>query len=392
MFILTLCITCFSFIPIIFPKFLLSVVNDYQNPAYDAYEIGKFGPLVIIINIFLVILLLFFKYGNSSKTSKLLESISKYEISRKTTIVILVAIFIGYVYYSWDELFTEEYLLTDYYDVKEALEDVRLIFDNGHWNFFFLRHVLLKISIEIFGNIRILPFISSCTLLLFTYLFTREITKKRLSGVLSMIILLQSNLFLLFDTLSTYETFWITFYLVSIYVMLKKPRLSFILFIMSLLTKALSALFLPISLYLISQLPISGRAKLQSIVIYTLPFLIALFILQYFDIFVVSDYTYFNLRNFWTSISSFAIATRFDGLILSIFFPTILGLYLQSKGQNNYSTFLLFSISIMLITPWILHSTIGYTNQPYRLISLVVFFAISFGTLFRNKLLYSKNI
>lgn len=387
-FIFTLGISCFSFIPVMFPKLLLNLVNDYGMSS-DAYELGGNASL-IFINLFIVSLLLFFRYRKSSTLLTFLESLSKFDISKRTTVILLTIIFTIYIYFSWDELFSDESVLQDYYAVVQGIQNLQLIAPDGHWNFFFLRYVLLKISNDVLGNIHFLPFISSCALLFFTYLFTKEISKKRFTGIIAMIVLLQSNLFLLFDTIATYETFWITFYLISVYLILKQTHLSFIPYIMSISTKAISAIFLPISLFLISQSNISKKIKIQSILIYVIPFVIFIIIAQYFSILDFSAYTNTQERNFWTSVSSLAIATRFDGLVLSIFFPVLITLYFKSKKYKDYSTFLLFSISILLIVPWILQFFLSYTNQPYRLVVLIVFIAIAFGTLFSNESLRSK--
>lgn len=387
-FIFTLGISCFSFIPVIFPKLLLNLVSDYGISS-DAYEFGH-NTSLIFINLFLVSLLLLFRYRKSPILSNFLESLSKFDTSKKTTAIILIAIFAIYIYFTWDELFSDESVLEDYYAVIDGVRNLQLVTPDGHWNFFFFRYVLLKISNDILGNIRILPFISSCVLLFFTYLFTKEISKKRFTGIIAIAVLLQSNLFLLFDSIATYETFWITFYLISIYLILKSTRLSFISYIMSVSTKAVSVLFLPISLFLISQSNFSKKIKIQSIFIYVIPFIIIVIAAHFFHILDFSTYTNTKTRDFWTSVSSLAIATRFDGLVLSIFFPTLITLYFKSKKYNDYSTFLLFSISILLIMPWILHFFLNYTNEPYRLVSLIVFVAIAFGTLLSSESSKSK--
>jgi len=387
-FLFTLGITCFSFIPVMFPKLLLNIVSDYGMSS-DSYELGH-GILFIFINLFIISILLFFRYRKSSRLSNFLEFLLRFDTSKKTTTIILAAIFSIYIYFTWDELFIVENVLEDYHAVINGITNLQIIGPDGHWNFFFLRYVLLKISNDIIGNIRILPFISSCVLLLFTYLFTKEISKKRFTGIIATIVLLQSNLFLLFDSIATYETFWITFFLISIYMILKWPHFSFVSYITSVCTKAVSVLFLPISLFLILQSNFSNRIKIQSILIYCIPFMIIIVVAQLFDILDFSTYTNFKTREFWTSVSSFAIATRFDGLVLSIFFPTLVTLYFKSKKCKDYSIFLLFSISVLLITPLVLHFSFGYTNQPYRLVPLIVFVAIAFGSLFSNKSTRSK--
>ena len=391
-FTITLCISFLSFIPFVFPKLLLGLASNYPISYDEIYEFGKIGPFIIITNISLVLILLFFRYRKISIISQFMEYFSKYDVSRKKTFFILIIIFTVYILYSWDELFTDqEKILSDYFDVLKALDKVEL-FPNGSLNILYLRYILLKISHEIFGNIRLIPFLSSCILLLFTYIFTKELSKKRFAGIISVGILIQSNLFLLFDSIATYETFWITFYLISIYLVLKKTRMSFLVFVASLFTKAATFLFLPITLYLITKLKIPNKIKFQSIALYVIPFIILIFVGHYIHIIDFSNSIYFDSRHFWSSISAFSNGMRFDGLILAVFFPILLCLYFKSKTYDDYSKFLMFSLSVLLISPWILNVVLGFTNQPYRLIPFIVFFSIAFGSLFSFKSTYPKYI
>jgi hypothetical protein len=385
-FVIILCIACFSFIPVIFPKLLLNLVNDYPSSFVNVYEFSKIAPTIIIINLSLLSLLLFLQFKHVSIISKCVEHISKYDVTRKKSLIILIILFSFYLSYSWDELFTEqEIIFSDYQGVLEGTEAGVQLFHEKGINIYFVRYALLEFSHEVLENIRLVPFLSSFALLLLTYFFTSEISKKRITGLISVAILLQSNVFLLFDSIATYETTWITFYLLSLFLVLKKMRLSFLAFILSLLSKAVSFLFLPITLFLIVKCNTANKIKIQSIILYTVPFIILIFLGGYLNIFDASERIDIDLKKFWASVSTFAAGTRFDGLILSIFFPTLYCLYLKSKKYDDYSTFLLFSISILLIVPWIISPILGFTNEPYRIIPLITFFAISFGTLFSLK-------
>ena len=79
-------------------------------------------------------------------------------------------------------------------------------------------HIMLgTISIEVFGNVKVIPFIASIALLVLTYFTTVKITSKRFAGLVATVIVLQSGVFLMYDTGITYPNFWILFYLLSLY-------------------------------------------------------------------------------------------------------------------------------------------------------------------------------
>ena len=99
--------------------------------------------------------------------------------------------------------------------------------------------ILLIASLDIFQNVKIIPFLGSIALLVTTYFLTKEITQNRLAGIVSMLILIQSYTFLRYDSFAMYENFWALFYVVSLYVILKKHYLSSISYILSILTLSL---------------------------------------------------------------------------------------------------------------------------------------------------------
>ena len=59
--------------------------------------------------------------------------------------------------------------------------------------------ILLDVSQDFFQNIKLLPFIASILVIVFTALITIQISKKRFAGIVSMIILLQSITFTDFE-------------------------------------------------------------------------------------------------------------------------------------------------------------------------------------------------
>ena len=69
--------------------------------------------------------------------------------------------------------------------------------------------ILLLTSLEILGNVKIIPFLGSIALLLTTYFFTNQITNNRLAGIIAMLVLIQSYTFLRYDSFAMYENFWV---------------------------------------------------------------------------------------------------------------------------------------------------------------------------------------
>ena len=104
--------------------------------------------------------------------------------------------------------------------------------------------ILLLTSLEVFQNVKLLPFLGSIALLLVTYIFTNEITKNRKAGIISLLFLIQSYTFLKYDSFAMYENFWVLFYVLSLYLIYKKFYTSCISYALSIFTKAFTAIFL----------------------------------------------------------------------------------------------------------------------------------------------------
>ena len=93
----------------------------------------------------------------------------------------------------------------------------------------------------------------------------------------------------------------------------------------------------------------------------------------------------FGSKEFWMGFTSFAYQLRFDGLIMLFLIPLIVGLFLASKkGVKHAESFMILIAGILLISPIITGFT-NQTNQPYRFIPLIVFFAIGVGILLSKK-------
>ncbi len=85
----------------------------------------------------------------------------------------------------------------------------------------YVRYFLLQQSMLLFGSYKIIPLFSSMALLAVTYLFTTSLTKNNFSGLVSVGLVLQSYIFLLYDTSSTYTTFCPLFVFLNIQYLLR---------------------------------------------------------------------------------------------------------------------------------------------------------------------------
>ena len=79
----------------------------------------------------------------------------------------------------------------------------------------FIRMILLGFSQDYLGNIKIIPFVASISVVALVGLITVDISHRRIAGLIAMIILLQSYTFLEYDTVAVYENLWVMFFLWS---------------------------------------------------------------------------------------------------------------------------------------------------------------------------------
>lgn len=302
--------------------------------------------------------------------------IFNFEISRKVAVIVITSLLILYIGFSVEELQYEE-TLGDFPGVKKNAEN--FVFENVTGVGPHLRYFLLHISLNFFGNIRIIPFIASITLLILTYYITFKISEKRFAGIVAMIILLQSHLFLEYDTTATYTNFWTLFYLLSLYLIYKKWYLSPIAYVLSIFSKPLTAVFLPMTLFFTYRSNISKRNKLRILFSYSIiafaSLLLFLFGIYEFHLYEIS------VGGFITGFKDFSNFLRFDVLIILFLLPLVVGLFLTSRKGCLQAESIMVLIVGVLLSGSLLSGFTDLTNQPYRYVPFVVFFAIGVGTL-----------
>ncbi len=388
-FVVTLAVVFISIISVLFPALIVVSVSPHQDSIpINPLEPGVWALHFLTVNITLLILgLLYFKKRLPNLIIRSVKKILDFEVSKKVTFVIMLVLISSYVGFTVPEL-SETEIWGDFEGVKKDVD--KWSFNDGKGLIKF-RHFLLNISINIFDNYRIVPLFFSIALLILTYFITVKISQKRFSGILAVIIILQSSVFLEYDTTASYENIWTVLYLVSLYTIYKKWYLSPFAFIFSVLSKTLTAIFLPMSLFFIYRSGLPKRDVIKAMIPYGI--IIALFIAVFFltDLPIDSPLRYygggFADLAFWRGFTAFSYQLRYDGLILTLVLPLVVGLYLVSRRGIMQADSIMIMIMGMLLAAPLLSSLTTSTIQPYRFVPLLVFFAIGVGTLFSKRLI-----
>ena len=384
-FAFTLLVVTLSLISLFFPALVLSLTNQIESKI-DPFELGALAIPFVITNLFLLgVWILHYKKRLPSKIVKLIKSILNFEVSRRVSITIMIILFIGYISYAIQDLrLYEGDQWPDFYRIERVLRDYPS--GEGHLATYLVTNSLLKASEVIFQNVKVIPFFASMSLLILTYLITLKISKKRVAGLLSVIILLQSFTFHRYDTLATYPNFWVLFYLLSLYLIYNKWYLSPAAYLLSIFSKALSIVFLPFTLFFIFNSELSKKKKIYA----TIPW-VAILVLVMGLIFAGVPLASGNKFSFdWIDlVNGFATLSyqlRFDGLVLIFLLPLTLALFLVSrKGIREADSVLVLIMGSILLQP-ILAAFTGFNIFPYRHLPIIVFFAIGVGTLLSKQI------
>ena len=385
-FLVTLGVVGISVISVIFPALIISTTYEFPNEL-DAFEISPWTLPIIISTIFL--LSLGFLYKNKklpSIFSSGIKFVLNFEISKKIAIIAGLIILGLYVGFSFEELFIDESeQWPDYLILKEALDifpatDHSSIYVNEQ-NTRYVRMILLDFSQEFLQNIKFLPFIASILVIIFTALITIQISKKRFSGIISMIILLQSITFTDFDTIAVYENFWVLFFLISLYTIQKKSwYASPIFFILSIFTKAFVVTYFWINIFFIFRANISKKTKYYLFSSYALIISITYFIFENQSGIIYDEIVKINFNSFLDGFTGWGHSMQLDPLVMLCAIPLTIGLFVKSlKGVKQSDSILIMMMGTLLATPLISLMTDFYFALPYRFIPFVVAMAIGIG-------------
>ena len=359
----------------------------------NPFEIGPWAAPLLVTNISILVFgILYYTKKLPSVIPNAIHFIRSFEISPNVATIAFVAILSVYVGLTIPEFnLIEEELYGDYKGVIKAIDNWP--FNQTGSDAYYNRHLsnlFLKTSVIVFDNMKIVPFIGSAALLVLTYFFTVEITQKKFAGIASMLILFQSYTFYTFDSIASYPNFWIMFFLLSLYVIYKKWYLSPIAYVASLLSKPLSAPYLPLILFFTYRADIPRRKKINITISYAIIVVTAVIVLLFFDVNVGGGITTggltFDWVDFWYGFTAWNSQLRFDTVFLLFLLPVTVGLYLISKKGMVLADSILLLIAGVILTMPLLSAITSFDLHPYRNVPLVLFFAIGVGTLIPKKI------
>ena len=386
-FIPTLVIVLISITSVIFPALVIRTTSPFHSDILETEVIDPFTPGFLAVPLVIANVLVLgvgVAYYKGIKIRDLVKKISSFEISKKQAaigIIIILAIFCAVT----AGTLAKEETWVDYKRIKERVQSWT-ISDFVHSFEPHVKYLLLSGSLHIFGNIRVIPFITSIAMLLLVYLFTANITQKKFAGIVSMAVLLQSDIFVSYSTTASYDNSWIVLYLFSLYMIQRFWQSSPVPYFVSIFSKALTVAFLPMSLYFIARSSLSKRTKVYSLASYGAIVIILAASFVIFKKILPGGDTGFNDVEFWQGFSAMAMQMRFDYVILIFLLPLTVMLFFASRRGILHADSIMIMILGMLLTSPFLVAITNQTNQPYRFVSLAVFFAVGVGILLSNRI------
>ena len=378
--------------PLIFPalfSYHFGMFAENLNP----FELGYLAFFLIISNVIIFGFgIIYYKKKIPSLIHNTFEKIRTFEISKRVAIISLVVILAVYIGLTIPELFLNEG--EDWSDYNTVLLPALEIWPFGQaddvyikeQNDRYVRMFLLDVSLDLFQNIKILPFVASILVVVFTYLVTVQFCQKRFAGMIAAVVLLQSYTFLKFDTIAVYENFWVLFFLISLYMIEKKWFLSPVFYIIAFYTKAYVAPFFLMTLFTTYRSQISTKTKLAILISYVIIVSVAVVIVFVGDT-IYPDVIEINYSKFMLGFQVIVAQLRFDLFFIMTILPVTVGLVVLSKnGLKHADSILIFIFGTIIVAPILVTFTYHYEILPYRFIPLLVFFSIGIGMFFSKKL------
>ena len=376
---------------VIFPALIISNFGVHSN-TLNSFEIGQSASVILLGNIAIFSLSIIyyknkFPYSIQNSISKILQK----NISKKITIIIIIIILIPYVAFTTPEIFLNEAEQAPDYDIflaaKEKFPFGKTTFtEAAEQNDRYVRMILLLTSLEVFQNVKLLPFLGSIALLLVTYIFTNEITKNRKAGIISLLFLIQSYTFLKYDSFAMYENFWVLFYVLSLYLIYKKFYTSCVSYALSIFTKAFTAIFLPLSVVFVLYSNLKRKTKFLILTTYGIMFVVVIGIWSA-DASVYDSILRIDITQFLIALTKASYQLRFDNLFLIGLLPLTIGLIIKAKHGINIAVPILFLITGSLFAGAVVEMLSDhFVTLPYRFVPTIVFFAVGVGILFSHRL------
>lgn len=391
-FLFTLGIIGISIISVILPALIIS--NTYEFPInLEPFETSPWLLPIILSNTFLISFgLLFYKKKLPSSINNAIQFVLNFEISKKIAIISGIIILTIYIGFSIPELSINEIDQWPDFLVLESALNIWPSTDHlsiyvKEQNTRYVRMALLDFSQDFFQNIKFLPFLASISVVILTALITIQIAKKRLAGLIAMLVLLQSKTFTDFDTVAVYENFWVLFHLLSLYSIQKKWwHSSPISFILSIFTKAFVVTYFWMNLFYIYRSEISKKTKFFLFGSYGVILGITYLIFENGRSIIYDDIVRFDFTAFLEGFTGWGNSMQLDPLVILCILPIIIGLFIKSlNGIKQSDSILIMLAGTILAGPLISLVTDFYFILPYRFIPFIVFVAIGIGIILSKK-------
>ena len=382
-----------SVISVIFPALIIS--QTYEFPLdLNPFEISPWALPIIFTAISLLIFgFLHYKKKLPSSFSNGINFILNFEISKKISIILGLSILVIYIGFSIPELFIDESeQWPDFLVLEEALNiwpstDHLSVYVKEQ-NTRYVRMILLDFSQEFFQNIKLLPFVASIFTIVLTALITIQISKKRLAGIIAMLVLLSSVTFTDFDTIAVYENFWVLFYLISLYSINKRWwHSSPINFILSIFSKAFIATYFWMNFFYIYRATIPTKTKLFLFGSYGIILGITYWIFENGRSIIYDDIIRYDFNAFLDGFTGWGNSLQLDPVALLLILPLTVMLFFKSRnGLKQADSILILLAGSILAGPLISFVTDFYFILPYRFIPFIIFMSIGVGLLFSKKI------
>lgn len=378
-------VTGISMISVVFPA---AMTSTGQAPVpgleYTGPGIYEFGPLAapVLGGGAAIIGVGFMQYMGMlpPRVTRAVSAPFRFEVSRRVSYVVLAAMIAPYAALSYGELYEDEEW-EDYAGILARMEtwtpESAFMSAEPH-----VKYAFIYASMGMFGNYAVLPFVSSIVLVLLVFETARLISGKRFAALVSAAVLMQSGIFLTYDTSVTYDSFWALLYITSVYLVLRAWQATPAFYLLSIPAKALTVAFLPMSVYFIlrSGLPARRRIIMAAGTAMVLVVIASAFVMQGGSTDLITGrQEAFSASEFWEGFTSFGYQMRFDGLVLVLLMPLLVGLTAASRLGVRHADSIMVMISGMLLIAPFLTGFSDQTNQPYRFLPLIAFVAIGVG-------------
>jgi len=390
-FFAALIVVLLTLTPVIFPALYSSVFGMFTENL-DAFELGYQAIFLIVSNVVIFGFgIVYYKKKIPSLVQDAVEKVRTFEIPKRVAIISLAVILCVYIGLAAPELSLDEG--KDWNDYNAVLLPALEIWPFGQTddiyiqeqNDRYVRMFLLDVSLDIFQNIKLLPFVASILVVVFTYLITVQFCQKRFAGIIAVIVLLQGYTWLKFDTVAVYENFWVLFFLISLYVIEKKWFLSPVFYILAFYAKAYVAPFFLMTLFTTYRSQISRRTKIAILISYVV-IVSAAFALIFVGDTIYPDIIDVNYSKFILGFQVIIAQLRFDLFFIMALLPVTVGLMFLSKNKLKHADSILILIfGTIISSPILVMFTYHYDIHGYRFIPLLTFFSIGIGMFFSKK-------